>query len=257
MAPYTSLHTDCESQILTIHLARTDKRNAIDQHMAGELLHVLKASEADDQIKVVVLRGKGKIFSAGADLAWMSRQELPENQQPAVLLPKLFNAVYSFSKPMIVLVHGTAMGGALGLMAGADFVLAVDTAEFAFSEVRLGLIPATITPFVVRRTGEFRARQLMLSGITFGTEDALAAGLIDKSGTPDELEKYKAYLCTEILKNAPEATKMCKQLIIEVSSKPMNKQLFDHTANVLKEIKKGKEAREGIQAFKEKRKPEW
>lgn len=257
MTSYTSLITDYKAHILTIYLSRPDKRNAIDQHMAGEILHLLKDAEADAHVRVVVLRGKGKIFSAGADIAWMNLQDLPEDQQPAVLLAKLFKAIYFFQKPLIVLVHGAAMGGALGLIAGADYVLADDTSKFAFSEVRLGLIPATISPFVIRRIGEFKARQLMLSGITFSAEEALEAGLIDKSGGTDEIESYKTYLCMEILKNAPNATKMCKQLIIGVSGQSMNKKLFDYTANILKNVKKGKEAHEGMRAFKEKRKPEW
>ncbi len=257
MKTYNTIHTENKGHIQTIWLSRPEKKNAIDRNMAGELLSALKHAENDTRIKAVVLRGKGDTFCAGADLDWMSMEHLPAGEEPGTLLPRLFDAVYRFSKPFVVLVHGRIMGGALGLVAGADYVLACNTSRFAFSEVRLGLIPATISPFVIKRIGEFNARQLMLTGRTIDASEAVLSGLADKSGTKDEIESYKDYLCDEIENNAPEATKKCKQLIISVSGKNLDNKLFAFTASTLEEVRKSDEAKEGVRAFKEKRKPRW
>ncbi len=257
MKSYNTIQTENKGHIQTIWLSRAEKKNAIDRIMACELRSALEYAENDPNIKAVVVRGKGDTFCAGADLDWMSMEHLPSGEEPETLLPRLFDGVYRFCKPLIIIAHGRVLGGALGLVAGADYVLACNTSQFAFSEVRLGLIPATISPFVIKRIGEFKVRQLMLTGRTINASEAISAGLADKLGTKNELESYKDYLCDQIEKNAPEATKKCKQLIISVSGKNLDNKLFAYTANLLDEVRKSDEAKEGVRAFKEKRKPRW
>lgn len=241
----------------TLWLSRPHKRNAIDKTMALSLIQHLDSLAGDKQVRIVILRGKGKAFCAGADLGWMADQSLPPGEQADEVLPLLFHRLYSFPKPLVVMVHGHAMGGALGVMATGDFVLAQEDSVLAFSELRLGLIPATITPFVLRRIGEYRTRQLMLLAGHIGAGEALEAGLVDKVGSEREMEAYKDYLCDEIGKNAVLATMACKDLIREVSGRGLKEEVFQLTASRLREIRKSAEAREGMRAFREKRPPDW
>ncbi|TVR39103.1 MAG: enoyl-CoA hydratase/isomerase family protein [Bacteroidia bacterium] len=254
---YTNIEIEKDGLTATLWLSRADKRNAINQRMAVELLQALSDLSEDTGTRVLFVRGRGPAFCAGADLGWMTQEGLPPEQQPPLVLSRLFNAFYTFPKPMILLAHGRVMGGAMGLLAGADFVLAEEKTVFAFSEVRLGLIPATISPFVIRRMGEFKARQFMLSGIAMGTNEALASGLIDTAGSEDSLIARKDYLCEEILSGAPDAVKKCKELIIKVSGLCLDEDLFDYTTRSLNDVRRSEEAMEGWLAFREKRDPEW
>lgn len=246
-----------EAHSCTLWLSRPHKRNAIDKSMAQGLIQHLDSLANDQRVKLVILRGQGKAFCAGADLGWMADHSLPPGDQADEVLPSLFHRLYSFPKPLVVMVHGHAMGGALGLMATGDFVLAHQESIFAFSELRLGLIPATITPFVLRRIGEYKTRQLMLRAGHIGTGEALAAGLVDKVGSEEEMEAYKDYLCAEIGKNAANATMACKDLIREVAGRDLNEEVFQLTARRLREVRNAEEAREGMRAFIEKRPPDW
>ncbi len=257
MTAYKNIAIEYGRYSATIWLSRPEKRNAIDQQMASDLLELLDILQDNKKVYIVIIRGKGNTFCAGADLEWMGRTDLPHGLQAGALLPKLFRAFYSFPKPLVAMVQGTVMGGALGLMASADFVLADENTQFIFSEVRLGLVPATISPIVIRRIGEFKARQFMLLGSAINTKQALDAGLIDHTGNMDAIEAHKDYLCNTFPENAPKAMESCKKLIIKVSGKNIDEELFDYTARVLDEVRKGAEAREGMRAFVEKRKPLW
>ncbi len=256
MEQFNTIKVESSGQTAHIYLNRPDKRNAINGVMVKELLRALENAGNDDNIKTVVLSGNGKTFCAGADLEWIG-QEIKGQKKHPELLSGLFDSVYRFPKPLIAIVHGKIMGGAIGLAAGADFVLAEEGSTFCFSELRLGLIPATISPYVIRRIGEFRARQLMTTAILFDASVAFSCGLVDKTGKKQELESYKDYLCKEISMNAPGATKSCKKLLLKVSGKPPGEEINRVTSALLKEISQGSEAAEGIRAFREKRKPVW
>ncbi len=238
-------------------LARPEKRNAINEQMAAELIRFLNGAGTDDNVDMLVLQGEGNSFCAGADLGWMNSNDLPEKSRPSFLLPKLFKALFYFPKPLIVMVKGAAMGGALGLIAAADFVLAADDARFAFSEVRLGLVPATISPFVVRRIGEYNARRLMLKGSIIGAEEAFKVGLADVVVPLSDLEQEADRLCNELEKNGPVAMRACKTMIQHVAENTIDDELIAHTAAILEKVRKSSEAREGIAAFREKRKAIW
>ncbi len=257
MHAYTRLQVIFEGSILEIYLNRPDKRNAIDREMAFELRDVLSHAAANNDVRVVILRGKGPAFCAGADLKFMGRTDLSGEDRPGNVFANLFQAIYRFPKPLVVITHGKAMGGALGLIAAADFALAASDAEFAFSEVRMGLVPATISPYVIKRTGERNARQLMLLGDTFSSERALQTGLIDKTGSPGELENYKSYLCRQFDQNAPQAMMTCKRTIQHVSDAALDEKTIFHTLEVLDKARENPEAQEGMRAFQEKRKAAW
>lgn len=269
MIVFETIETTVERQICTLWLSRPDSRNAINGQMAEELLVCLDALAMDEDVRVLIIRGRGKVFCAGGDLNWMlSEQTLKETGRPADLLSALYRKLYFFPKPVIAYVHGFAMGGALGLLACADYVLAEDHAFLAFSEVRLGLVPATISPFVVRRIGEFRSRQLMLHGGRISAAEAREAGLVDivvsalpASGEPAVQKSAGETLLDELSaslgENAPMAMQACKQLITKVSGEPLSKEVLAYTSELLAQLISGPEAREGVRAFREKRKPEW
>lgn len=241
----------------TIWLSRPAKRNAIDAKMAVELVEALDAATADDDVSMVILRGEGSTFCAGADLNWMKASDLPIESQPGKLLPKLFKNLFYSPKPLIIIVQGTAMGGALGLIAAGDFVLAADMARFAFSEVKLGLVPATISPFVIRRIGEYKARQLMLRGDVINAAEAKQSGLVDIIMPTSQIEDELNYLVRELEKNGPVAMRACKGMLLHIAEQRLDEQLMAYTAEILEKIRSGNEAREGMKAFIEKRDAVW
>lgn len=239
-------------------LSRPEKRNAIDDRMADELIRCFQGLERDDAIRVVVLRGRGKLFSAGADLHWMRQPQATGSERaPSVLFPALLRTLYGFPKPLIVTAHGHAAGGALGLLCCGDFVLAGKDAGFAFSEVRLGLVPAMIAPYVIRRTGLSGAKQMMLEGEVISAAKACQAGLVDRVVDAASMEEALSRLCERLLKNAPGAMAACKQLLINVADMPMDERTHAYTAGLLEATQQGDEAIEGMQAFLEKRPPRW
>ncbi len=257
MKAFHTIKIIINDQIATIWLSRPEKLNAIDQEMAVELREALNALAVDDDVSALVLRGEGSAFCAGADLGWMNDTNLDQDCRPGSLLPPLFKTIFYFPKPLVVVVQGKALGGAFGLMVAGDFVLACSDATFAFAEVRLGLVPATISPFVVRRIGEFKARQLMLKGASFGVTDALHAGLIDLVAPSSAMESELKNLCQELQKNGPGAMRTCKRMLIHISENKLDNNLFAYTSETLETIRSGAEAREGMNAFIEKRQAVW
>ncbi len=255
---YQTVELNFDQHIATVWLSRADKRNALNASLVNDLMDALDTLEADDTVRVVVLRGRGDYFCAGGDLEWMrSGDGLPLEAHPATFLARLFARLYHFAKPVISVVHGAALGGAMGLVATSDFVVAENKAVFSFTELKLGLIPAVISPFVIRRIGEFRARKLILSARKIGVEEALRLELIDHIYEAGLLDDYLDSLCSELLQGAPLATKACKNLIVRVSNSPMEESLYTYTAEQLRHIQGQEEAREGIGAFFNKRKPTW
>ena len=257
MNAFKTIKFSITRHIATLCLARHEKRNAINEQMAAELLQALEVVTTDDNIDMLILKGEGSSFCAGADLVWMNSDDLPEKSRPSFLLPQLFKKLFYLPKPLIVMVNGAAMGGALGLIAAADFVLAADDARFAFSEVRLGLVPATISPYVVKRIGEYNARRLMLRGNTIGAKEVLKSGLADVVVPFSELEAEAEGLCRELEQNGPEAMRISKKLIQHVSEHVIDDELIAHTAAILEKVRISSEAKEGIAAYREKRKAIW
>lgn len=262
--------TDNESAVLLkrrdegiaeVVLNRPDKRNAFDDVIIQQLIRTLTEVNADNSVKVVILRSEGKHFSAGADLGWMRRMaenSRQENLDDSRELARLMNVLNHLSKPVIGLVQGAAFGGAVGLAACCDIVLATEKASFCLSEVKLGLIPAVISPYVVRAIGERQARRYFLSAEVFSAQEAQHYGLVH---LVCEDEQAMHQRCDELLLqlalNGPEAMKAAKELVFAVSHKTITSEVIDDTAQRIADIRVGEEGQEGLSAFLNKRKASW
>ena len=262
--------TDNESAVLLRHrsdgiaevvLNRPDKRNAFDDVIIQQLITALENVDADDNTRVVILRSEGKHFSAGADLGWMRRMadnSRQENLDDSRELARLMNVLNHLSKPVIGLVHGAAFGGAVGLAACCDIVLATEKASFCLSEVKLGLIPAVISPYVVRAIGERQARRYFITAEIFTARRAEHFGLVHEvCEDVAAMERRCDELLLQLALNGPEAMQAAKNLVFAVSHKVIGEDVIDDTAQRIADIRVGAEGQEGLSAFLNKRKANW
>jgi methylglutaconyl-CoA hydratase len=240
-------------------LARPDVRNALDGATARELRDAFAAASARDDIRVIVLAGRGGVFCAGADLEWMktvagfSRQE---NLADAAEMRELFEAIDRSPKAVVASVQGAALGGGAGLVAVADVAVAEEGARFGFSEVRLGIVPAVISPYVVRKIGVSAARELFLTGERFSAVRAAEIGLVHRVVPLAELDAAVDERVKELLQSAPGALAAAKSLIRSVSVRPVE-EVRELTIETIAERRASPEGQEGLAAFLEKRKPTW
>lgn len=258
MKKHETIITEQEAGINTIWLNRPDVHNAMNAQMISELTEVFQNLD-DDGIRAVVLRGKGKSFCAGADLNYMKEIATfgyEENKTDSLKLAGLFRSIYECPFPTIAVVHGAAVGGANGLLAACDIVIAEENTTFAFSEVKLGIAPATIAPFVIKRIGEFGAKELMITGKRFKGPEALKWHLVNSIVSETELENTLNTFTDELKRNAPAAVRATKSLIRTVME---NKQddMLEFTADLIARLRAAEEGQEGMAAFLEKRKPKW
>jgi methylglutaconyl-CoA hydratase len=244
--------------VCTLTLNRPKQRNALDNTLIEALRMQLQVLHQDPAIRVVVLTGQGTAFCSGADLRWlhpMSGASMAANLADARQLAELLAALYQLDKPIVARVNGPAYGGGLGLMACCDIAIAVKTANFAFTELRLGLVPAVIAPYVLAAIGAREARRYFLSAETLSAEDGLRIGLVHELAAPEQLDEVVTRHIDALLKAAPLASAECKQLLRRLS--PVSEELREVTAETFARLRVGSEAREGITAFLEKRKPSW
>jgi len=238
-----------------------EKRNAFDDLIIRRLIDALEQVAKDDDTRVVVVRSEGKHFSAGADLTWMRRMAgntRDENMADARQLARLMSTLNQLPKPVIGLVQGAAFGGAVGLAACCDMVLAADNATFCLSEVKLGLIPATISPYVIRAIGERQARRYFLSAEVFSASQAQELGLVHiVCEGSDALQTRCDELVDQLMTNGPVALSAAKDLIFAVSQKPITAELIEDTSKRIAAIRVSDEGQEGLNAFLEKRKARW
>jgi methylglutaconyl-CoA hydratase len=249
-----------ERGIATVTLDRQDKHNAFDDVMIGELRDAFKALRKDASVRVVVLRGAGKHFSAGGDLAWMRRMaeyDYGHNMKDAEELAGMLQDLYRLPMPTVAVVQGAAFGGAVGLVSCCDMAVAGERARFALSEVRIGLIPATIGPYVVRAIGERAASRYMLTGEAFDAATALRLGLVSETCADDELEARAAALVDELLVGGPAAQRAAKDLVRSVAGASLSPALIEDTCARIAHIRVSEEGQEGLSAFLEKRAPAW
>ena len=256
---YITYTTDARNTA-TITLNRPDKHNAFNEDFIAELNAALDDIRKDDQCRLMILRSSGRNFSAGADLDWMKRMAgytRAENVRDANALAELLYKLNFLPVPTIARVQGAAMGGGCGLVSCCDIALAADNAVFAFSEVKLGLIPATISPYVIRAIGEKQARRYFLTAERFDANKSLEIGLV--SGVMDESKLDEAVEKTIdlILANSSEAVKAAKQLVFDVAGKQVTRELLQQTSESIADIRASEEGKEGLSAFLEKRKPAW
>ena len=254
----TILYT-VDNQIAEIRLNRPDIHNAFNDMMIAELTECFLEIEKLEDIRLVVLRGNGKSFCAGADLNYMkgiAKFGYRENYEDGKKLAKLFESVYNCSRPTLAVVHGACFGGANGLIAACDIVIAEENTKFAFSEVKLGISPATIGPFVLIRTGEFKGKELMMTGRRFTGNEAEKAGLVNRTVSENELEEIVAGYIKEFNSAAPGAVKATKEMIMKVMNEG-GPGITDYTADLIANLRASEEGQEGMAAFLEKRKPGW
>ncbi|HET8848682.1 MAG TPA: enoyl-CoA hydratase-related protein [Marinobacter sp.] len=250
-----------DDHVVEIVLNRPDKRNAFDDVIIQQLIQALEQVDRDVDTQIVILRSEGKHFSAGADLAWMRRMAdntRQENLDDSRQLARLMSTLNHLSKPVIGLVQGAAYGGAVGLAACCDIVLATEKTSFCLSEVKLGLIPAVISPYVVRAIGERQARRYFLSAEVFSAQDAQQYGLVHILCEDEHAMRRRCEeLLLQLALNGPEAMKAAKDLVFAVSHKTISSEVIDDTAQRIADIRVGEEGQEGLNAFLDKRKAAW
>ena len=254
-----SIETDGPVGILTLN--RGDRHNAFDETLIDEITRGLIELEANLSVRVVVLSAAGKSFCAGADLQWMQRAACyssEENLADAKRLGELMRTLNELSKPTIARIQGAAYGGGVGLIACCDIALATFDAQFALTEVKLGLIPAVISPYVIGKIGPKYARRYFLTAERFGASEAYRIGLVHEI-VPDDagLDEAVGEIVETLLKNGPEAMSNAKKLIAAVTGRAVNSDLIEFTARAITRQRASAEGKEGIDAFLSKRKPNW
>jgi methylglutaconyl-CoA hydratase len=254
-----SLRVEQRGAVAVLTLDRPEVRNAFDGAMIDELGGAFRQAAGDDAIRAVILQAAGEVFSAGADLAWMQRMaeaSPEENLADARRLAQLMRLVDTCPMPVIARVQGTVLAGAVGLIACCDIAIAADKAEFGLSEVRLGLIPAVIAPYVVRAIGPRAARRLFLTAERIKASEALRLGLVHESVPASGLDDAVARHIVAILAGGPAAQAAAKKLVADVA-RPIDEALIEETARRIAAIRATAEAHEGLGAFLEKRKAKW
>lgn len=259
MADYRNLKIERVGKVAHLRLARTAVHNALDDQLIDELTRAAQELGGDESVRVVILSGEGKSFCAGADIGWMKRvvgYTTEENTADSHRLATMLRALDRMPKPLVARVHGVALGGGTGLVSACDVVVASSETRFAFSEVRLGILPAVISPFVLRRVGEGTGRALFLTGERFGAERALAIGLVDRVCERDALDRQVQEVVDHLLLGGPQAQAAIKVLMPEVSGKtPEEAANLTVDANVT--ARTSPEGQDGLGAFLEKRRPSW
>jgi methylglutaconyl-CoA hydratase len=246
--------------IATLTLDRPEVHNAFDDHLIAELTHKLRDLDHNPTVRVVVLAAQGKSFSAGADLNWMkrvARYSEAENLRDAVALASLMRTLDAMTKPTLGRVHGSAFGGGVGLVACCDIAVASTAAAFSLSEVRLGLIPAVISPYVIAAIGSRNARRYFLTAERFDALEALRIGLVHGVVESHDLDATVDRIVHELLRCGPKAIAAAKDLIAHVAHRPIDQLLAEETATRIARIRVTPEGQEGIAAFLEKRSPSW
>jgi methylglutaconyl-CoA hydratase len=250
-----------DTGVARVTLDRPDRHNAFDEALIEALTTCFEALGQDPGVRAIILSGNGKSFCAGADIGWMRRAGSwteAENRADALRLSNMLLAIDTCPKPVIARVQGAVAGGGVGLVACADMAVAIETAQFRLSEVRLGLTPATISPFVIARIGAAQARRWFLTAEGFGAGQARDIGLINETAADDDaadaiITNWLAHLGAA----APGAVAAAKQLVRDVAGQPVNDRLRAHTAAAIAARRASDEGREGLTAFFEKRKPGW
>lgn len=248
-----------EGSVARLWLNRAEQHNALSPELGAEMAEQLHALAHEDAVRVVVLGGHGPSFCAGADIAVMkasTNMTFEENLAEAERLARMFAALSDFPKPIVGRIHGNVFGGGVGLVCGCDIAVASDDSRFGLTEVRLGILPAVISPYVLRRLGDRAAREIMLTGERFDAEVALRLGLVHHVVPAAGLDAKVDERVQELLKGAPAAQRRIKTLLELWADSPWE-EYRAALPRTLAEIRSGEEARDGLSAFFEKRKPRW
>jgi methylglutaconyl-CoA hydratase len=249
--------------VLTLSLNRPEVHNAFGDELIAELTAVLKLAEETPDIRLIIITGTGSSFSSGADLNWMRgmiNASLKENQQDARRLAKLLRTLSFHAKPTIARINGSAFGGAVGLISCCDINVSLESAKFALTEVRLGLVPAVISPYVFRRIGEFRSRRYFQTAERMGAQRAKEIGLVDEIVTDEkQLDEVIEQQADLLLRAGPDAILQAKKLVLKLAQQDAEHQarMDMENAHLIAELRVSDEGQEGLSAFLEKRTPAW
>lgn len=260
LAESTTLKISVDDYVATVTLARPDKRNAFNDEVIAELNQAFTQLGSSEQVRAIVLAAEGKAFCAGADLNWMRAMadySREENLADADKLAQMLSTLYRCPKPTIAAIQGDVYAGGIGLISACDIAIAVESANFCLSEVRLGLAPATISPYVIRAMGARAAHRYFLTAEVFDAIEAQRIGLIHESVTAAELEDKVAAVAKKLRNNSPNAVKECKQLVQYVAEATIDEALIAQTVEGIADIRASDEGKEGVQSFLQKRKPNW
>ena len=255
-----TLEIEREGFVARVWLNRPDVRNAFNDGVIAELRSSFDALAADTSLRAIVLGGRGKAFCAGADLSWMKTMAgytWEQNRADAQALADMLWAIYRCPVPVVGRVHGDCYAGGVGLAAVCDVLVAVDGATFCLSEARLGLLPATISPYVIRAMGEQAARRYFVTAERFSAAQAAALGFVHEVCTADALDAKVDEIVAALVGNGPMALRACKALVQDVAGQPLDAALREETARRIADVRASDEGREGVQSFLGKRKPAW
>lgn len=256
---YKTIRFEERGRVAWIILNRPEVRNAFNETMISEVADAFMVINSRKDLRVVVLTGEGKAFCAGADLNWMKdvlEYTYEENLADSKNLAEMFHLMFTCPLPTIARVNGPAIGGGCGMAAVCDIVIACDKATFSLSEVKLGLVPACISPYVIRRMGDKNCREYFLTGERIGAEKAKESGLVNEVVPEDKLDEAVDSRIRQLLSSGPDALAWCKQLLARAADMPEDK-VGNYTAEVIARLRMGDEGQEGMRAFFEKRKPKW
>lgn len=258
--PYNTIEIETAHGVAVLWLNRPEVRNAFNETMIAELSSAFGELDTDPEIRAVVLAGRGKVFCAGADLNWMKRMaelDFEDNRKDALAFGDMLSRLYLMRKPTLARLHGAVFAGGMGLAAACDIALASTDTEFCVSEVRLGLTPATISPYVLAAMGERYAHRYFLSGERFTAAEAYRIGLVQDIAPPEELDTMANAILGELVQRAPGAQAATKALIDVVAKRPIGPDLMRDMATRIATARASDEGREGVRAFLEKRAPSW
>jgi methylglutaconyl-CoA hydratase len=256
----TALSITTQGAIRTITLSRPDVRNAFNDEVIAELKNAFTEAGLATDVRCVVLAAEGPAFCAGADLNWMRRMAdytRDENLADAGQLAAMLRAIYECPKPTIARVQGDVFAGGVGLVAACDMAVSVDTATYCLSEVKLGLIPATISPYVIRAMGARASHRYFLTAERFSAAEAHRVGLVHEVVAADALDAKVAELTSALVSASPNAVRACKRLVQDVAEREIDDALVAHTVAGIADIRSSAEGKEGVQSFLQKRKPSW
>ena len=256
----TAIRTDVQGHVATVTLVRPEVRNAFNDEVIAELSQAFTTLGDDARVRAIVLAAEGPAFCAGADLNWMRRMAdytREENLRDAAQLAFMLRTIYECPKPTIARVQGDVYAGGMGLVAACDMAVSVDTAHYCLSEVKLGLIPATISPYVIRAMGPRAAHRWFLTAERFGAAEAHRIGFVHEVVSAERLDATVGELLKALTSASPHAVKACKQLVQDVAERDITRLLIERTVEGIADIRASDEGKEGVQSFLQKRKPAW
>lgn len=255
-----TLQVAISGHIATVTLNRPEVRNAFNETGIEELTGAFRELGARDDVRVIVLAANGPAFCAGADLNWMKKMagySDDENRADAMALAMMLQTIHACPKPVVARVQGDAYAGGLGLVCVCDIAVAAEGAHFCLSEARLGLMPATISPYVIRALGEQASRRYFITAERFDAATALRLGMLHEVVAAEALDASVHEIATTLAGNSPNAVRECKRLVQDMAGRPLNDALIADTAERIAQIRRSDEGREGVRSFLEKRTPAW